>query len=160
VKYADDVTGKVFNLETTSGAYPARDVWYRQNLPMTDQAIANGLYMKTLSRKEALAVLATTVIDHAFRERRYQEAWDIADAIRHYYPNDLGVLLAPGNAAIGLIQTEFRAKFPARSDVPPASLGRLGFLEKTVSASLNHATALGWREDDGEMPRLASTAAQ
>jgi regulator of sirC expression with transglutaminase-like and TPR domain len=160
VKYTDDVTGKVFNLETTSGAYPARDVWYRQNLPMTDQAIANGLYMKMLSRKEALAVLATTVIDHAFRGRHYQEAWDIAEAIRPYYPNNIGVLLAPANAAMGLVQTELRAGYPARSDIPPALLGRLDFLEKTVSASLNHAYALGWRENDGELPKLASTAAQ
>jgi hypothetical protein len=38
------------NPETTSGAYPARDVYIRQNMPMTDQAIANGIYMKTLQK--------------------------------------------------------------------------------------------------------------
>ena len=65
VKYMDDVTGKTINLETTSGAYPARDVYIRQNMPMTDQAIANGIYMKTLSKKEALAVMADIVLERA-----------------------------------------------------------------------------------------------
>jgi regulator of sirC expression with transglutaminase-like and TPR domain len=76
IKYTDDVTGKTFNLETTSGAYPARDVWIRKIMPMTDKAIANGLYMKTLSRKEALAVMAGIVLEHEFAEKKYQEAWD------------------------------------------------------------------------------------
>jgi len=58
VKYHDDVLGRWINLEPTSGANPARDVWLRHLMPMTDAAIANGLYMKTLSRTEALVVLA------------------------------------------------------------------------------------------------------
>ena len=43
VKYTDDVTGKTVDLETTSGAYPARDAYIRQNMPMTDASIANGI---------------------------------------------------------------------------------------------------------------------
>lgn len=49
VNYTDPETGTTYNLETTSGAKPARDVWIRQGNPMTDQAIANGLYMRKLS---------------------------------------------------------------------------------------------------------------
>lgn len=150
VKYTDDVTGKTFNLETTSGAYPARDVWMRKLMPMTDRAIANGLYMKTLSGKEALAVMAGIVLEHEFAERKYQEAWDVAEVLRPYYPNDLAVLLAPADAALGLIQEEYLSNYPKRSDIPPELTQRLAFLEQTVSATLNHAHALGWRETDGE----------
>jgi hypothetical protein len=53
-------SGREINLEATSGAHPARTLWYRQNLPMTDRAIESGLYMRTLSRWEAVAHMAST----------------------------------------------------------------------------------------------------
>ncbi len=115
VKYMDDVTGKTINLETTSGAYPARDVYIRQNMPMTDQAIANGIYMKTLSKKEALAVMADIVLEREFADRHYQKAWDVAEVLQPYYPNNLAVLLAPSNAALGLIQEEYLSKYPTEA---------------------------------------------
>ena len=160
VKYMDDVTGKTFNLETTSGAWPARDLWYRQNLPMTDEAVANGIYMKTLSKKEALAVLADIAIEHAYATRRYQEGWDIADVIRPYYPNNLSAMLAPTTAAMGIIQIEYLDRYPTKSDIPPALMDRFNFLQKTVPGALNHAYALGWRLTDGDkQPPDATTAA-
>ena len=146
VKYTDDVTGKTFNLETTSGAYPARDAYIRQNMPMTDQAIANGIYMKKLSKKEALAVMADIVLEREFSDRQYQKAWNMAEVLRPYYPNNLAVLLAPSNAALGLIQEEFVSKYPTKADIPPELMDRFNFLEKTVPGALNKAYALGWRE--------------
>jgi hypothetical protein len=150
VKYMDDVTGKTINLETTSGAYPARDVYIRQNMPMTDQAIANGIYMKTLSKKEALAVMADIVLEREFADRHYQKAWDVAEVLRPYYPNNLAVLLAPTNAALGLIQEEYLSKYPTKADIPPQLMDRFNLLDKTVPGALNHAYALGWRETDGD----------
>lgn len=70
VKYIDDVTGQTVNLETTSGAYPARDSYIRRNMPMTDLAVANGLYLKTLSRKEVLVAMAGIVIERAMVDGR------------------------------------------------------------------------------------------
>jgi hypothetical protein len=149
VKYTDDVTGKTVNLETTSGAYPARDVYIRQNMPMTDEAVANGIYMKTLSRKEALVVLAGVVIEREMADGRYQEAWDIAELLRPYYPNDPVVMLTPVDAAMGLVREEYLSKYPRKDDIPPERLDRLHFLERSVSNALNHAYELGWREADG-----------
>ena len=48
---SDGASGRIFNLETTSGAHVTRDEWYRSNLPMTDAALRNGLYMRPLSRR-------------------------------------------------------------------------------------------------------------
>lgn len=150
VKYIDAATGKAFNLETTNGASPARDVWIRHLMPMTDRAIANGLYLKTLSKKEALAAMAGIVLERAFAERQFQKAWDVAEVLRPYYPNNIAVLLAPADAAVGLLREEYLSKYTKRSEVPPELTPRLAFLERTVSESLNHAHALGWRETDGE----------
>ena len=38
--------GKAWNLETTSGAHPARLDWFRQNMPMSERALESGLYMR------------------------------------------------------------------------------------------------------------------
>ena len=148
-KYTDDVTGKTLNLETTSGAYPARDVYIRQNMPMTDEAITNGIYMKTLSGKEALVVLAGIVIEREMADGRYQEAWDIAELLRPYYPNAPVVMLTPADAALALVREEYLSKYPRKDDIPPERSDRLHFLERSVSNALNHAYALGWRETDG-----------
>lgn len=50
VKYTDD-DGRSWNLEATSGAGFTRDAWYRQRLPMTDEAVRNGVYLRALARE-------------------------------------------------------------------------------------------------------------
>jgi len=159
VRYTDDVTGKVFDLEATNGGSPERDVFLRRKLPMTDAAITNGIYMKTLSRKEVLVVLARGLIEHEMAVGHYRLAWDIADLLRPHYPNDLAVLLTPANAAMALVREEYLGKYPHKEDIPPELLARLDFLQRSVSDALNHAYALGWREADGETQLARSTSA-
>ena len=62
VKFTDEA-GTVTNLETTSGALPARDVHYRNQLPMTDEAITNGVFLAELSQEETVAVIATVLVE-------------------------------------------------------------------------------------------------
>src|SRR3954468_16265075 len=72
LRYTDESRREI-NLEATSGALPARTLWYRQNLPMTDRAIESGLYMRTLTRREAIAHMAGTIVDSLMGERRFRE---------------------------------------------------------------------------------------
>lgn len=159
VKYIDDVTGKTFNLEATSGAYPARDAYMRQNMPMTDAAIANGIYMKTLSKKEALVVMAGIVLEFELEHKRFREALDVSDALRPYYPNDLSVLLVPADSGLGMFREEFLGRYPTKAEIPPSAMARYKFIEEMVEGALDHAYALGWRETDGEtQPSPGATA--
>ena len=154
VKYHDDAAGRWINLETTSGANPARDVWLRQLFPMTDEAIANGIYMKALSKKEALVAMADIVLTSDSDRGRYDELLAVTDVLRPSYPNNLAVLLAPAIAADGMAKQEFVSKYPRKSDIPPEMLGRLDFLARRASDALNHAYALGWR-DTGDAAKVA-----
>lgn len=61
VRYHRD-DGAVFNLEAISGGHPARLDWYRRQMPMSDRAVATGLYMRSLTEREAVALMATTVM--------------------------------------------------------------------------------------------------
>ena len=67
-------SGRVLSLEATSGAHPARDEWYRQQMLMTDRAVASGLYLRTLPKREGMALLATTVLEHLIEQRRFTDA--------------------------------------------------------------------------------------
>jgi len=151
-KFVDDRTGKTYNLETTSGAFPARDAWVRQNFPMTDLAIKNGVYLKTLTKKETVAVMAEVVLEHDMAEGRWQQVIDVADIILKYYPHFTNAILDHGTAAAFLMDTEFKQKYPSLKDVPVALLPTYFLLDQANHADFARAEALGWRETDGVTP--------
>jgi regulator of sirC expression with transglutaminase-like and TPR domain len=150
VKYVDDKTGKVHNLETTSGGYPARDIWLRHEFPMTDEAIKNGVYLKTLSRKETLAVMAELLLEQDMTLKRYRETIGIADVILRYYPSFANALLDKGSAYAGLIDTDFKQKYRRPVDIPPNLLPVYETFARENELAFRKAEALGWRVTDGE----------
>jgi regulator of sirC expression with transglutaminase-like and TPR domain len=150
VKYTDELTGRTFNVEATSGGHVARDEWYRQTLPMSDKAVANGIYLKPLSKTETLAVMAEEVLEFDMAEKRYQEVIDVSDAILTAYPNFVDAMVFQGTASAFLMDTEFRSRY-ARPDQIPAEL-RPRFLALSASnrLSFEKAEALGWSQPDGQ----------
>lgn len=148
VKFTDD-QGKTHNLETTSGALPARDEWYRQNYAMTDLAIQNGVYLKALNRKEAVAVMAEVVLEHLMAKKRYKEVIAVSGIVLKHYPSFVPVLLMRGEAYAGLIDTEFRTKYPRPQDIPPESRETYLQYDAENQRAFAQAEALGWRDADG-----------
>ena len=63
VKFTDE-KGKTINLETTSGANPARDSWIRKHFPISNKALKNGLYLQKLSKKETVAIMVEQLMQH------------------------------------------------------------------------------------------------
>lgn len=147
VRYTDP-QGVDHNLETASGGHEARTEWYRQNLPMSDKAIANGVYMRTLTKRESIAEMANTVLDRLLRQNRYREAIEVADAIPSANPRDTYAMVKRGSAYGGLLQTEFIAKYPNPALIPPALRDRfIGLGEQNQKAFMD-AEALGWEPGD------------
>jgi regulator of sirC expression with transglutaminase-like and TPR domain len=62
VKFTDD-TGRIWNLETTSGAGRARDKHYRDFLPISDLSLSSGIYLRPLTREETVAVMVDLVVE-------------------------------------------------------------------------------------------------
>jgi regulator of sirC expression with transglutaminase-like and TPR domain len=147
IRYQDDVTGQTLNLETTSGGYPARDSWIREQAPMTDQAIANGLYLRALTKRETLVAMAAVVVEADLERQRFQEGIEIADVILEHDPSDVYILAKRGTAFAGLIETEFAQKYPRPVDIPPALRPRYQMLQGRNDSDFAKAEALGWREE-------------
>ena len=149
-KFRDDSTGKMMNIEATSGGLPARDAWYREKMPMSDAAVKNGVYLKTLSRKETVAVMAEIVLEHFLAAKRYREVIAVSDLITKQAPSFVNPILDRGIAYGALIQTEFEAKYPTPRDIPPALLPTYRSYEEQSRLAFEKAEALGWRDTDGE----------
>lgn len=137
-------SGRVVNIEATSGGHPARDEWFRQTMPMSDRAIESGLYMRTLSRREGVAQMATTVVEHLVLEGRFDAAAGVSGAILRHAPRDAYTMVRHGSACAELIRTEFTEKYPARALIPPALRARYVLLCQRNRSMLEAAEALGW----------------
>lgn len=143
LRYTDE-NGREINLEATSGGHPARTLWYRQNLPMTDRAIESGLYMRTLTRREAVAHMESTVVDYLMTEGRFQEAIDVAEIILRHYPRDGYAMVKLGTAYGELMRVEFVERFPTPAMIPSALRQRFVMLAQQNQQRFQAAEALGW----------------
>ncbi len=144
VKFTDD-TGTTYNLEPTSGAGPTRDIWYREQLPMTDVALRNRVYLDALSRTETLAVMSMVLVEHLIETGRYQEAIAVSDIILAHYPHYAYALVKRGTAYYHLIRTEFYERYSTAQDVPPELHARLSHLNHQNQSAFARAEALGWQ---------------
>lgn len=139
-----DENGREINIEATSGAHPARTLWYRQNLPMTDRAIESGLYMRTLSRREAVAHMASTVVDFLMSKGRLQDAIAVGEVILQHYPRDGYTLVKLGTAYGELMRVEYHERFPIPAMIPSGLRQRYALLAQRNQRIFQAAEALGW----------------
>lgn len=146
VKWTDAESGRTWNLETTSGAGFTRDEHYRKIMPMTDEAIANGIYLKTLTRKETLSVMASPVLDHLLATGRYDEAIAVADVLIAAWPANSYAMVKKGTAYYRLLERDIIKKYPRESDIPADRLGYAKELYRANQVAFAEAEALGWRE--------------
>lgn len=150
VKYTDSDTGKVYNIETTSGGNPARDDWYREHMPMTDQAIANGLYLQRLTKRETLVVMATVLTEHRAQREEYEAAIALSDLALEYYPKDVNAMLRKGSANYRLLKKDFLSKYRSIDEIPADRREYFQRLSEGNRYWFAKAESLGWREPDRE----------
>ncbi len=137
-------SGREINLEATSGGHPARTLWYPRNLPMTDRAIESGLYMRTLTRREAVAHMASIVVDFLLGERRFQEAIEVAEVILQHYPRDGYTMVKLGTAYAELMRAEFLERFLTPAMIPSDLRDRYILFAQRNRRAFQTAESLGW----------------
>ncbi|WP_052272535.1 hypothetical protein [Leisingera sp. ANG-M7] len=143
VKFTDD-QGVTHNLEATSGAGRARDQHYRDLLPITDQALANGLYLAPLDAEQSVAVIAAVVLDGLMARGDYREAMAVADVLLAHNPQFAYALVKKGTAAYRILEAEFYARYPEVEDVPQDRRAELMRLQQVNRGAFEWAEAMGW----------------
>ena len=111
---------------------------------MTDRALESGLYMRTLSRREAVAHMASTVVDFLMIEGRFQDAIDIAEVILQHYSRDGYTLVKLGTVYAELMRIEFVERFPTPALIPSPLRQRYMLLAQRNQVLFQAAEALGW----------------
>jgi regulator of sirC expression with transglutaminase-like and TPR domain len=146
VKYTDPASGTTYNLEATSGALPSRDEWYRQKMPMTDKAIANGLYLQKLTKKETAVVMAGVLAEHYSQTRQFEKALAIADILLEYYPRFVEVMPLKGHCYYQLLSSHFLQQYKAPNQIPINELDDYQYLTYNNKFWFDKAETLGWKQ--------------
>ena len=134
------------NIEATSGGGFARTEWIRKNLPMSDEAISSGLYLRTHTDRETIALMATTVVEYLETVGRDEDAIKIADAILAVDPKDGYTMVQKGSATAAILKAEFYDKYPTPASIPSGLKARYLELAAANKKAFDDAEALGWEE--------------
>lgn len=143
IMYRDEAGG-VVNLEPTSGAMPARDVWIRQSRGVSDRAVASGFYMRRLGRREGVGAMAHTVVEHLVSQARYAEAIAVTEVILQHNPRDGIAWANQGNAYFKLIRADFLDRYRSQFLIPQPLRPRYLALLGRNRAAFAAAFSLGW----------------
>ena len=106
--------------------------------------MANGIYMRSLSRREAVAHMATTVVEHLLGQKLYAEAIRVSEVVLAHYPTDVYAMVKQGTAYGHLLEVEFYDKFRTPLLIPAALRLRYAMLCERNEALFAAAEALGW----------------
>ncbi|MGQ5524831.1 transglutaminase family protein [Chitinimonas sp. PSY-7] len=140
-----DETGTSYNLETTSGAGFTREVWIRKQMPMTDLAIKNGLYLKPLTAREEVLSISQTLLEFYADKRMEGPRVGLAFMLLKYAPTFVPAMLHWASANERIRQRDFIRNYPRPIDIPPELIGRFFQLEEEMEYLWSKAESLGWR---------------
>ncbi|MEP3243985.1 MAG: transglutaminase family protein [Sneathiella sp.] len=145
VKFIDESTGQVHNLETTSGGNIARDSWLRKGFPMSDIALERGIYLQVLNKRETIAVMANTLLQHYYEEKRFGQLIATADLILNVYPKAISSLIYKAAAYNALLKIRGLWKYRKPEAVPSRDRQTFRYLVSRINKLNNYAMELGWR---------------
>ena len=146
VKYTDDATGVTYNLETTSGGNPARDSWLRQGFPMSQLAVNNGIYLKKLTNKETVAVMANVLLQYYYEQKQFGQLIAMADLILLHYPKAVSAVVYKASAYNELLKVHNLWRYHSSSEVPQQERDKFIYLVSRVNEDHNKAVLMGWRQ--------------
>lgn len=138
--------GEDHNIEATNGGLRGDNAHYVNNMPITPEAIANRVFLATLSNEEAVAVIAVVVVEYLLKEERYHDAMAVADILLDHYPNFGYAMVKKGTAAYYLLKANFYDLYPTAKDVPDDQRSYLAYLQRVNQSTFDRAEGLGWRQ--------------
>jgi regulator of sirC expression with transglutaminase-like and TPR domain len=147
VRFKDDLTGDVWNVETTNGGNPARNVWYVQQFGISEDAIRNGVFLKNLTNKETISLMLMEVEQYYIERKEYEKALEICDLALKYYPNYAYALARKGNAYACILDRDVRQKgYSPDNPLPKDKEDYYKNIFKLNMECFEKAESLGWKE--------------
>ncbi len=150
VKYTDDETGYTFNLETTSGAHPARDIWYKEGFHISDLALKQGAYLDKLSKRETVAVMINTLLQYYFEQKMYGQVIALAKLMLKTYPKSVSAIIYISSAYNELLKEHNLWQYRIPSEVPEEKRRLFKYITYYLNGYHDVALQLGWQPPTAE----------
>lgn len=148
-KFADDNLQMWVNVEATGGGYK-RDESYIRDTGISQAALDNEIYLRPLRPREAVGVIASTLMEHYAREGNAEALMEVADLALIANPKDTVAMIWKANASYLLIQSRYQRKYPNAADIPKELVPDFQRLSRENLAWFERAEALGWTQKTPE----------
>jgi len=100
--------------------------------------------MRSLSPREGVAAMASTIVEHLNSHRRYEEAIKVLEIVLRHGPRDGMAWANLGNAYCKIVKAEFLDRYSSQFLIPLPLRPRYQFLLQRNLAAFATAKSLCW----------------
>jgi regulator of sirC expression with transglutaminase-like and TPR domain len=144
VKFLDE-GGQWLNVEATAGGFKY-DSSYIRDTGISEKAVQNDIYLRPLSQRESVAVMAGTLMEYYTRKGQYEHELEVADLALKANPKDVFAMQHKGAAYYLLLRDRFMRPYPNPEQIPKSRIPEFQHLSQENLRWYNQAEALGWTE--------------
>ena len=139
---ADD--GVWWNVEATAGGNKY-DSSYERELEITPLAIQNQIYLRPLTPREAVGVMASTLMEELSAKKRADDLMSVADMVLAVNPKDTVAIIHKANAYYLQLEQRYQSKYPRPADIPVTLQEDFKMRQRENLTWFDKAEALGWQ---------------
>lgn len=143
-RYTDD-KNIITNIESTSGTLLSNKT-YIKSFTIHSDAISNGIYLQSLTKKETIAVFLRDLGRYHMHNGKYVKAHLIANLMLKHYPKYVDAIILKGNIFSKRLSQNLTMLKINKQPITPAIKERLDYLLEQNLALFAKAESLGWRE--------------
>jgi regulator of sirC expression with transglutaminase-like and TPR domain len=147
VKYRDDM-GNRFDLEATAKAELTDAEAIRTIMVMTEESVANGVYMQPLTNRETVAAMMGALMQFYQEQGKPELQVAIAALSLEYFPKNVQAMTFIAVAYYQERKQRFLDVYPTPADIPKEMRSHFWYLSENHFGWFRRAEALGWREWD------------
>jgi regulator of sirC expression with transglutaminase-like and TPR domain len=144
-KFADDVQQAWVNVEATAGGFKY-DSSYERELQITPAAIANGIYLRPLTARENVGVIASTLMEHYAQKKDADSLLLVAELALKANPKDTVAMVWKASAYYLQLQERYVRRYPNASDIPANLHADYRRLSRENLVWFAKAEELGWTQ--------------
>ncbi|WP_242108183.1 transglutaminase family protein [Luteimonas aquatica] len=142
-KFHNPFDNKWVNVEATSGGFKL-DSSYQREYGITPLAMKNGIYLRPLSRRDAVGVMAGTLLEFYGQQGQQNRRIAVADLLLQANPKDTFAMLQKGNAYFRMLEQRYITKYRSPAAIPAAQRQDYETLRHNNDLWFSKAEALGW----------------
>lgn len=147
--FADDTQQAWVYVEATGGGYK-RDESYIRETGIGQAALDNEIYLRPLRPREAVGVIASTLMEHYARQGNGDALMAVADLALAANPKDTVAMIWKANASYLLLKSRYQRRYPNAADIPKELVPEFQRLSRENLAWFAKAEGLGWAQKTPE----------